>query len=359
MYLYWETAMNHKRQTENKPKLKEKRAITIICGVLSMVIIGLGCYAAGWYANRARIEGASERYRAMYRSQPLENSTSFTRLPSTTLLSKSKAPAVTPTMMATLAVTHTPTAIPTVEPLETVSPEPTPIANPIAQDEPIATANAETLVIALPTAPPKQDSFEELLAHNPETVGYLDIPDLISLPVVQRENDNDYYLTHNFDGDTALEGALFMDGVNRLIPEDDCLIVYGHNMKNGTMFGNLSQYASKTFAMSHPVVRFDTLYENRLYVPFAAFTASMTPGDHHFFGVRQFVLDDTEFELFTLKMIARSAWIAPIDVLPGDRLLLLVTCNSANREGRFVLALRQLRKNETEDSIRAAFQSIA
>ncbi len=60
--------------------------------------------------------------------------------------------------------------------------------------------------------------------HNADTVGYLDIEKTISLPVVQRENDNEYYLTHNFDGEESQEGTLFLDGANRLVPEDDCLI---------------------------------------------------------------------------------------------------------------------------------------
>lgn len=348
--------MNHKHQGEKNSRRGEKRAITVICGILAVMMIGLGCYAAGWYANRARIEGAAERYQAMYSPLPLRESPSAAPHPAT--LSPT-APEATPTPTAVPIVTATPTVIPTAEPLETIRPEPTPVENPIAEDVPIATANADTLVIALPTAPPMQESFNGLLSHNPETVGYLDIPDLVSLPVVQRENDNDFYLTHNFDGELAREGALFLDGINRLIPEDDCLIVYGHNMKNGTMFGGLSRYASKGYVSHHPLVRFDTLYDNRLYAPFAAFTASMTPGDRHYFGVRQFVFDETEFELFSLKMAHRSAWTAPIDVRPGDRLLLLVTCNSTDQEGRFVLALRQLRGDETEDSIRAAYQGIA
>jgi len=235
----------------------------------------------------------------------------------------------------------------------TAIPTPTPVAAPatdmpVPVDEPIPTPDADTVVIALPTAPPVQDSFKTLLAANPDTVGFLEIEGMLSLPVVQRQNDNEYYLDHNFEGAKAREGTLFLDGMNRLTPEDDCLIVYGHNMKNHTMFGRLSAYGDISHLRQYPVVHFDTLYDNRAYVAFAAFPASMVPGDAHYFDVRNFIFDEDGFDKFVLKLQGRSVFKAPVDVRYGDRLLLLVTCDYSNREGRFLLALRQLRPDENE-----------
>lgn len=258
------------------------------------------------------------------------------------------APKATATPAPTPAVTPVPTDIPTPTP----SPAPTAVPfgadMPIVEDEPIPTPGADTKVYALPTAPPVQPSFDALLALNPETVGFLEIEDMLALPVAQRENDNEYYLSHTFEGADGNEGALFMDGMNRLVPEDDCLIVYGHNMKNDTMFGKLDLYEDVSWLRRHPVVRFDTIYENRSYVAFAAFTASMQPGDRRFFDVRKFIFDEAEFDKFVLKLQSRSLYKVPVDVRYGDRLLLLVTCDYTNREGRFILALRQLRADETE-----------
>ena len=222
---------------------------------------------------------------------------------------------------------------------------------PAVRDAPVSGADGGTLVLALPTPPPVQDSFAELLAHNPDTVGFLDVDGIIALPVVHRQNDNEYYLNHTFDGAEAPEGALFLDGLNRLVPEDDCLIVYGHNMKNDTMFGRLSDFGSADFMKQHSIIRFDTIYENRLYVPFAAFSASVEPGNRHFFDVRQFLFDEVEFEKFVLKLRGRSRYTVPVDVAYGDRLLLLVTCDYTDREGRFILALRQLRPDEKEANV--------
>ena len=213
-------------------------------------------------------------------------------------------------------------------------------------------------MLALPTAPPVQDSFGDLVRYNPETVAYLEIDEELSLPVVQRVNDNDFYLSHDFGGAEAREGTLFLDGINRLVPEDDCLIVYGHNMKNGTMFGSLDHFERVKYVRAHPVIHFDTIYEDRLYAPFAAFTASMNPSDRHYFEVRRFGLDEAGLDAFIQEMQARSAWAAPIDVQCGDRLLLLVTCDYTNRQGRFILALRQLHPDEDEAGIRALFEGM-
>ena len=330
--------MSRKKQktSDSRSRKLQRRAITAVCVVLMLILAGLGGYAAGWFANRSRIRSDAERYRAMYSPEP------------------------TPTASATPIPTDTPRPEPEITP--EAAPTPTPFVaggeQPVILDEPIGTRNPETLVYALPTAPPIQEAFQRLISYNPDTVGYLDIQGLLSLPVTQRVNDNDHYLNHNFDGEESREGCLFLDGVNRLVPEDDCLIVYGHNMKNGAMFGRLDSYESPVFARTHPLVRFDTIYENRLYVPFAAFTASMESDDGHYFDVRQFVFDETQFELFTLKMQSRSAVKLPVDVRFGDRLLLLVTCDYTNNQGRFILGLRQLRADETEDGIRQLFNAL-
>ena len=333
--------MSRKKQNSSDSLYRrlQRRALTVVCVLLLLVIVGLGGYAAGWFANRARIQGDADRYRAMYSPEP------------TAIVPLTLEPTQTPE-----AADAPEDAAPTPEPTNTPAPAETEPAVPL--DEPIGTRGPQTQVYALPTAPPVQQAFSQLIQYNPDTVGYLDIPGFLSLPVTQRENDNEYYLTHNFDGEESREGCLFLDGVNRLTPEDDCLIVYGHKMKNGAMFGRLDSFAALNFMKTHPLARFDTIYENRLYVPFAAFTASMKPNDSHYFDVRQFVFDETRFELFTLKMQSKSALKLPVDVRYGDKLLLLVTCDYTNREGRFILALRKLRPDEDEQSIRQMFAAM-
>lgn len=281
-----------------------RQTVILLCAV---ILLGGALYTGGWFANRSRIEEKNEEYSQLY--LPTEGAAA-----------------------------------------RTASGEPL----PAVADEPLPTPDADTLVIALPTAPPTQESFADLLSLNPETVGFMRIDDLISLPVVQRENDNDFYLNHSFERTEAAEGTLFLDGMNRLVPEDDCLIVYGHNMHNGTMFGELDHYASAAFLRAHPLVQFDTIYENRTYVPFAAFPASMNPDSGSYFDLRQIAFTSETFDLFVSRLKMRSQVDIPVDAYYGDRLLLLVTCDYTKDDGRFILALRQLRADETAEEAAAA-----
>ena len=321
---------------------------------LVLVMAALIVYAVNWYAERRRIEAAGARYQAMY---------------------------VTATPASTEAVALSerpgggtdPNAGEAARP-ESASPSPTPAGPPSPSPEaaladekgsddsptrepaaatPLPTPDADTLVLALPTPPPARESFSGLLATNPDTVGFLTLGNALALPVVQRLNDNEYYLDHSFEGAEAKEGALFLDGSNRLAPEDDCLIVYGHNMRNGTMFGVLHSYGSLAFLRANAAVRFDTLYEDRAYVPFAAFSASMDRNDARYFEARRFLLEGDAYDGFVAALKARSLFDIPVPVERGDPLLLLVTCDSTSRDGRFILALRGLRTGETEADVAA------
>lgn len=319
------------------------------------VLAAGGLYTAAWFANRARVEREGERYSAMY--APARESAAAalsTHGSAETILS-------TPESAAAALSTSEPaeTILSTPESAEASAPpsaapaqaEGTPASQAEVADEPLPTPDEGTAVYALETPPPVQASFSELLAYNSDTVGFLQIGDIVSLPVVQRRNDNEYYLTHAFSGAESAEGALFLDGMNLLVPEDDCLIVYGHNMQNGTMFGDLKLYREGYFLRACPPVSFDTIYENRRYAPFSVFVASTDSADEDYFDVRQFVFDEAGFDAFVAALRGRSEYDVPLDVQYGDALLLLVTCDSADADGRLIVAFRALREGETEQSV--------
>lgn len=270
------------------------RLVSLLC---IFILIAGGVYIVCWQINRNRILNESEKYASLY--QP---------------------------------------TLPTLPPASAAMPE--------VDDVPLPTPNADTIVYALETPAPIQQSFNDLLSLNPDTVGFLTVGDLVSLPVVQSLNDNDYYLNHSFSQEERSEGSLFLDGFNRLVPEDDCLIIYGHNMQNGTMFGKLKQLLGNE-SLDETTVSFDTIYENRRYVPFAIFTASMDSSSKHYFDVRRFVFDEQEFNQFVHKLQSLSVYHSSLDIQYGDKLLLLVTCDYNDEDGRLILALRQLREDES------------
>ena len=338
-------------------------AIRRLAGLMcAAVIVAGGVYTVFWMQNRARIEREGERYSMMYAPAREESGGEGEGMPA----SSGETPAPDAAMQTDEAAAPDAGAS-TAAPSETTAPDVGAstatlsdaaasgggVSEPVVSDVLLPTPDSGTLVLALETPPPVQESFSELLGYNADTVGFLQIGDIVSLPVVQRVNDNEYYLTHTFSGAESAEGALFLDGMNLLVPEDDCLIVYGHNMQNGTMFGDLKLYRELYFLRGCPPVAFDTIYENRLYAPFAVFIASMEAGDASYFDVRQFVFDESDFNAFVSSLRARSEYDVPIDVRYGDSLLLLVTCDNAEADGRLIVAFRALREDETSESVAA------
>ena len=309
------------------------------------------------------------------RRKTLRDNAAYAELYASARATTQPAPAATPIPQPTAVPTAAPTPIATKTPAATASPltteAPVPTATLLAAETPVPTAtpleyeiavdatlvpratpDADTLVYALETPPPIQQYFNALLEMNSETVGFLNIDELLALPVVQRKNDNDYYLNHSFEREESSAGTLFLDGSNLLVPKDQNLIIYGHNMKNGTMFHALIGYDELSFLRKYPLVHFDTIYESTVYAPFAVFSAGVEPDSPGYLNFRRFIFDEDEFDGFIRDLRGLSKFSIPLDVRYGDALLLLGTCEYTRENGRFVIALRAQREGETEDELR-------
>ena len=200
--------------------------------------------------------------------------------------------------------------------------------------------------------PRTQESFSQLLEANPETVAYLDASEDIGFAVVQR--DNEYYLTHDFFGEETPEGTAFLDEGNCIWPQDEHIIIHGHNMRDGSVFGDLDKFRDLGYLKENAITTFNTIYEDGLYVPFAVFDISATPGDQEYVDMRVFNFEtDEDFLNFAFEAKDRSIFDIPVDVERGDRLLSLVTCSYGNDNGRLVVMLRSLREGETAEGVAA------
>ncbi len=107
--------------------------------------------------------------------------------------------------------------------------------------------------------------LEELQKENKDIVAWIEIEGTnVNYPVLQGL-DNDYYMTHNYKREYTSCGSIFLDkDYNFSIPSTNFLI-YGHNMKNGTMFKDLLKYKSKDFFNEHQTIRFTTSKEDAIY----------------------------------------------------------------------------------------------
>lgn len=154
-----------------------------------------------------------------------------------------------------------PEAEPIKEPIKEPTKEPAKEPEAVPTDEP--DASEEDTKIPLPR-------YEELLRINPYVAGWLTIDgSTIDYPVVYTPKSQNYFLHRAIDGSNESRGTLFIaidwqDGYNNTL-------IYGHNMKDGSGFGSLARFADRSYGEDHPVIRFDTLYEEREYELYAAF----------------------------------------------------------------------------------------
>ena len=187
--------------------------------------------------------------------------------------------------------------------------------------------------------------YEQIYAENPDLVGWLEIEDTeINYPVLQSdtEEDSQFYLTHSFAKKKDKNGSLFMDYRNDFVNRDTNIIIYGHNMKNGSMFGSLKNYLEKGYLEKHSKVRFDTIYEHGTYEVIDAFLSEVSYQDEYTFRYYNFLnaRTEAEFEAFSVNVMQMDALKkGTLDAKYGDQLLTLSTCSSYTEEGRmFIIA---------------------
>ena len=119
------------------------------------------------------------------------------------------------------------------------------------EDSPEEPPTTQESVVTLTTAPPRHD-LAALQSENPDCVGWLTIPDTtVDYPIVWTPNDPEHYLRRDFYGNHASGGTPFLDGRNVAQAEGQNLILYGHNMLDGTMFKPMLQYLTPNFQVTH------------------------------------------------------------------------------------------------------------
>ena len=190
-----------------------------------------------------------------------------------------------------------------------------------------------------------------LLERNPDTVGWLYIQGIVSLPVVFR--DNEAYLNCDFDGNISDAGTLFLDENHPLTPSAQHLLIHGHSMHDGSMFGLLTHYQRLSSLRAHPLISFSTLWAAEDYVVYAVARLSSVPGDPRYFGYanRPAFVSDSDFYGYASEVLKHSLYDIPVDVRPDDALLTLSTCLD---QDRLVVFASRLRPGETKESLAAA-----
>ncbi len=173
--------------------------------------------------------------------------------------------------------------------------------------------------------------FETLREQNPDAYAWITIPGTeVSGPVMQNAEETDYYLDHTFEKKSGLPGALYTRNDTPLDFSARCSVIYGHNMKNGTMFGTLKRYRDEMFFQdaANRAIQIYTPEAEMTYTIFAAveYSDALLSAQYDFStgeGVKQFVE--------ALKC-ARGRYDRDIVVDESDHLIVLSTCVGGGRD---------------------------
>ena len=186
-------------------------------------------------------------------------------------------------------------------------------------------------------------AYGELREENPDFCGWISIEGTeLNYPVMHTPSEPERYLRRSFDGKYSVSGTPFLDGACY----EGCgnYIVYGHMMKNGTMFAALKDYTSEDFWREHPVIRFDTPERAAEYEVLAAFYSRAYYQDET--GVFRYyrytdLTDPSAFEEYLAGVRAAALYDTGVDAQYGDELLTLSTCSYHTDNGRFVVVARR------------------
>ena len=178
--------------------------------------------------------------------------------------------------------------------------------------------------------------FDKIMTLNQDIVGWINVLGTdINYPVVQT-TDNDFYLTHSFDKSYNKSGWIFADYTNINIKEnnlDKNTVIYGHNRKNNSMFGTLSNTLKEEWQnnMENRYINFSTLNQNMVWQVFSTYTIESE--DYY---IKTHFSSDIEYNEFLNTIKSRSNYNFNVDISTDDKVLTLSTCTNIGK-GRSVL----------------------
>ena len=185
--------------------------------------------------------------------------------------------------------------------------------------------------------------YQELFRMNNDMYGWISINGTnINYPVMYTPDKKDYYLKRNFEKEYSSYGVPYIaEHCNPREPSDN-VILYGHHMKNGSMFNDLMKYDDKDFFLSQNTINFDSLTETAVYEIIAVFKTTVY--DDKGFKYYQFSDADTkeEFDSYINKCKALSLYEIEASAEYGDQLLTLSTCEYSRTNGRMVVVAKKV-----------------
>lgn len=196
--------------------------------------------------------------------------------------------------------------------------------------------------------PALERSYQPLVQENGHLAAWLIIEGTnVDYPVLYTPDNPEYYLRKAFDGSYALSGSLFIGA--DCFPDGTNIIIYGHNMNDGSMFGNLDSYADEDYAKENQEIIYDLIqpdgsYERLTFEVMAAFYSRIYSVDEENVFRYYYATDlsaPEDFQSYVEQTMAASLYDLGVTAEYGDRLLTLSTCSYHTEDGRFVVVARE------------------
>lgn len=184
--------------------------------------------------------------------------------------------------------------------------------------------------------------YKELHKKYPDLIGWVKIEGTsIDLPVMQTVDD--FYLHNNIDGEEDINGTLFLDSRDD-VSHSMNLIVYGHNMRSGAMFGSLKQYLDDGFVAKHKQIQFDSIYEKGTYEVLYVCLTKVGYQDEPEYKYYNFIQPKSpeEFDAYFETIRACAVYDSKQEVTEEDKFLTLSTCNSYIEDGRLFVVAKKI-----------------
>ncbi|MBD5558815.1 MAG: class B sortase [Clostridia bacterium] len=236
--------------------------------------------------------------------------------------------------------------------------ETAPSVEPRSVETPAPEASEEATVAPATTAPNAQvmlPEMAELYAENNEIIGWIEIKGTeVDYPVMYTPDDGQFYLYRTFEKeeDPTKEGCLFVDEFCKVDPRDTNLLIHGHNMKNGTMFHSLLNYQDEEYYQEHPVITFNTLYDEEQYEIAYVFRSQVYNQDDDVFKFYKFynAANEEEYKYYTDNCKELELYSTGVTPEYDDDLITLNTCEYTVENGRMVVVARKITEDRPAQS---------
>ena len=185
----------------------------------------------------------------------------------------------------------------------------------------------------------------ELYQQNGDLVGWISIADTnINYPVMQSVNEPNFYLRHGFDKEYSEYGCPYVQEDCDVQKPSDNLAIYGHHMKNGSMFAHLDKFKSESFWSEHKTIAFNTLTDRQEYEIVAVFRTVVYTDSPDAFKYYRFVDagNANEFDSFIAKCKELSFYDTGVTAAYGDKLITLSTCEYSRNNSRLVVVAKRI-----------------